>query len=234
MINIIKKENVDIVRTSFNYHINKNINKIQYDDEYKEKKLNKNDIKKFKNDILLNKKQAYLWILLVKSKYAKQIKFDINLGMMEDTVWLLQLLDKVKNIYFSNIITYNYILYQNSASNSISKAERNLLNVLYIKHIYDNLYSKNSIYLTNSSIGLLNVIIENIHKYCLSDNLYKKTQIFLTNFSTSKEYLSIVKQSNFKNLRFDRKVIIILLNKNYFKLLIYYCKIKEFIKKILK
>lgn len=161
MHDLILENNVDAVRYSF-YRIEeyKKSREI-YDKTYEDKIIEKCNLDVFENDLLNNNVQAYLWLLIIKTEKAKQVIFDENLAMMEDTLWYFNFIRKIDNIYFSNKILYNYVVNINSASNSRDKAMNNIQNMLYLQKKYETLFEEKQ---KQAYTSLLGVIIENIFK----------------------------------------------------------------------
>lgn len=230
MHDLILENNVDAVRYSF-YRIEeyKKSREI-YDKTYEDKIIEKCNLDVFENDLLNNNLQAYLWLLIIKTEKAKQVIFDENLAMMEDTLWYFNFIRKINNIYFSNKILYNYVVNINSASNSRDKAMNNIQNMLYLQKKYETLFEEKQ---KQAYTSLLGVIIENIFKIENSQINDKEKKNFYEKIIMDSSYNKIINNVNYKLIRKDRKIIIKLLNKNKFKILTYYCRLKNYGKKII-
>lgn len=232
MHTIIIEQKCDAVRFSYN-SCSSNIEKRLYTDKYNNKLYTKENISEFTKDILKNDLQAYLWLIMLKSEIAKQIKFNENLGMMEDTVWYIEILDKLNTLYFTNEILYNYTDNENSASHSLNKSKRNIQNVLLINKFYTDFFiNKEEEYKTIYSTGLLGVILENIYKFSLSKEILSEKKIYLKNLKSNKDYVDIIENANLNQIRADRKILIYFIDKKLFTISIIYCKLKEILKKI--
>lgn len=229
-------ENHDAVRFSFN-RIDENKKYItKYNKKYAEKNFNNKEKKMFILDLLNNNMQAYLWLLITKTEIAKKIKFDENIGMMEDTLWYLNFVKQIQTIYFSNNILYNYVINKESASNSEKKVIKRIEDVLYLQNEYEKMFKEKQD-IVQAYTGLLGVIIENLFKL-ENSKLSNESKIeFYVNIKNKESYQTIIKHADYRLIRKDRKFIVKLLNKNRFKLLEYYCKLKAKLKngfKILK
>ena len=234
MCDMITENNVDAVRFSFNRIEENNKSSIIYNTKYANTILKKEDIVLFESDLINNRLQAYLWLLITKTDIAKKIKFDENLGMMEDTLWYYNFIKNISNIYFSNEILYNYCISTNSASNSAKNAIRNIKNMLYMQEKYYELFNNQEQKLKEAYTSLLCVIIENIFKIENSRISNETKKDFYNEIKNNQSLKIIVDNTNFKLIRQDRIIIIKLLNKNKFKTLKRYCKFKYFIKKLIK
>lgn len=234
MYDMIIEKNVDAVRFSFNRIEENKKYPIKYDTIYANTILKKEDIGLFESDLINNRLQAYLWLLITKTDIAKKIKFDENLGMMEDTLWYYNFIKNINNIYFSNEILYNYCTSIDSASNSEKNAIRNIKNMLYMQEKYFELFNNQEQKLKEAYTSLLCVIIENIFKIENSKISNEVKKEFYNEIKNNQSLKIIVDNTNFKLIRKDRRIIIKLLNKNKFKSLKRYCKFKYFIKKLIK
>lgn len=125
MLNIIKRENVDIVRCKYKI-IGKNCyeKKLQYNGLYKLNNSNKDNLIK---DILKQEIGSYLWLLLIKKELIikNNIYFEKELYVHQDLDYYINLILHTKSIYFSNYQTYNYFVNE-SGSKSYKNTERNI------------------------------------------------------------------------------------------------------------
>ena len=224
MIELIINKQTDAVKFSFNRIIGTNILEQIYNKDLLEKIFYKDKIDFLKSKFLKNEVQAYVWNMIIKAKIAKNVLFNENLGMMEDTIWFFDILGKIKNIYFSNAILYNYYYYKDSASNSINKAERNIQNIIEINKLYNSLF--NGGLRVQAYTSLCNVIIENIFKFSTA-NIDKKKKInALKDILNNQEIDIILKKSEIKNIRIDRRILWKVLKDKNYKGIIIFCNIK--------
>lgn len=230
MLNLIINKGADAVRFSFNRIKGSNIIEQRYNNDLSDTILYKDKIDFLKSEFLNNEIQAYIWTMIIKSKFAKETLFNEKLGMMEDIVWYFDILTKIENIYFSNEILYNYYYNDDSASNSVDKAERNIINLIEINKIYDTFFDGS---LRNQAYtSLCNVLIENIFKLSISD-LEKKEKIrFIKEILENQEIKKILKDSESKKIRIDRRLLLKLLNYKKYKSIILFCEMKFKLKKI--
>ena len=76
------------------------------------------------------KMPCLVMLLLIKKSIAKQLIFNENLTMMEDTDFYLQLFLKSKNCYFADIKKYNYYINQASVSHNYNYYKKNIFGIL--------------------------------------------------------------------------------------------------------
>lgn len=235
-INSIKEKKVDILRFSFKRVFENRKEKIDtYTDEYINTIFTKDNLHIFTNDLLKNRIQAYTWAGIYKTDIIKNVKFNENIVMMEDTLWYIKILNKVEKIAFINEVIYNYFVNDTSESRSFSKAKRNIKNIFIINSEYNINFEKlnqKKQYQVVYSTGLMKVVIENIFKYALSDEDIKVKKKYFKEILKNNEYIELKNNTNFKEIRFDRRILIYFMNCKLISLMILYCKLKEFLKKI--
>jgi len=233
MYKMITQKKVDALRTTYYSHSQDKTKLVEYDKNYNNKILNKQELPIFEREIVNNRQEAYLWLLIIKTSIAKKIKFNVNLGMMEDTIWYLEMLKIIKSIYFVNIPTYNYCYNLQSASRSVEKGRRNIENVLLIKNIYDNNIFKNKTELKSEyNTVLLEIIQENVYKLCFDSANCQIKKDFLKKLCYDSTFLKLIEECDLKKIRIDRRIIIWLLIRKSYKLVSIYCKIKSYMKNI--
>ncbi len=225
MYKLMVENDVDAVRFSFN--ILKEDKKIEkkYNKKYDGNILKDDKIKIFELDLINNRLQAYLWLLITKTNIVKKIKFDENIGMMEDTLWYLNFIKKIKNIYFSNEILYNYFVNVDSISNSERNTIKRIEDVLYLQDKYKEIFCNEQEFI-QATTGLLSVIIENILRLENSNIQRNLKKDFYNKMKQNSAYKMMISKSNYKLIRLDRKIMIKLFNKNNYTWLEYYCKCK--------
>lgn len=174
----------------------------------------------FINQIIKANIDGFIVRYLFKKEILKNVKFDLNLSYMEDTLFLLNYLSnsKVKNIVFTNKTNYIY-MYQsnNSVTNSEKYIENNIINVcnsidqIYIYSLkkYDKKYEKTLMQRKAKMI-----------EYCFSKiktkSVYKSVK---TNYEIKQIYNSCIK-SKIINLKW-KLLIIFLFNSPYFMFRLY-------------
>ncbi len=115
-LSIIDEKKIDVLK--YNYHIvnsKKGIIKNQENyNKYADKILSENDIEAFIDDLLESKFNGYVWTLIIKKSIIQNVRFNTQIGMKEDLLFYIELLNNVKSMYFLNENLYNH--YENDAS----------------------------------------------------------------------------------------------------------------------
>jgi len=125
MINLLEKNDADAVRT--NYYIHENGIKRtpeNYDDKLVFEENEKQKLKVLIRSILNGNIPAYLWLLLIKREVILNIFFEEDISMMEDTIFYLNFLKKIKKIVFTNERTYHYLVHDQSLSHDQKNIKR--------------------------------------------------------------------------------------------------------------
>lgn len=134
MVNLIDKYKTDFVRCSYKV-INHNSyeKKIKYNGLYT---LNKNLRDELIKDILKQEFGTYLWLLIINKDFIvnNKIYFEDELYVHQDLEFYINLFKHAKNIYFSNIHTYNYLINENG-SKSYKNTERNIISNINLSKI---------------------------------------------------------------------------------------------------
>ncbi len=104
-----------------NYKITDNF--IIYQTENVSLKKNKLTKKEFVINMLSNKYyKGYLWNKLIKKEVIQNIRFDVDLHVMEDLIFLLSISSNVHSVYYDDmLILYNYVQNQQSVLHNFSK-----------------------------------------------------------------------------------------------------------------
>lgn len=233
LYNEIDTKNVDIVRSNYQVHYKKsdNIdvgslyhleNNIYDKDSIRKKiipKMLSGEIPCFVNLLMINKK------ILVKTKL-----FPIDIHMMEDVIFYLDLFTKANSIYLFDCVTYNIQYNDFGATNDKKNYERNILNILEVNKNIKIILEKEKIN-SISNITLLNTsnveaISDFIFRQYLSGhdciNLCKK-------LSENKIMVNMIKDIDKNRINVQRMIIIDLLSKKQFRML----KLYFFVRKIL-
>ena len=231
MYDVIKKENVDIVKCNFKVidtdnHIlhNGNINDIS------NKKYNNEEIKNvILPKCLTGEIPCFCYLIMIKRSTLIN-RFPIKIRMMEDVIFYLELLINTKSMYIINDSLYTIMYNPTGITNNVNNTKKNILDVmdvnLYIKSILkDNNLDNSSLY-SKININTLNSISDFIFKYYLSG---RKDTLNICKEINNATYLTLVNETNLKLINLQRRIILKLIkNKNYLLLNIY-----MFIRKII-
>ena len=143
MVEQMEKNNVEAVRCNYYRNFDNDTQKIgfNYDDSIKNTELKNNKIIELVlPQVLSGRMPSYMWLLLIKKEAIYKVKpFNVNLSMMEDTIFFVDLLLNLKSIYIYDCPLYHYYLNKNSVSKSINNYLRNLNNVLEVNKLMQNM-----------------------------------------------------------------------------------------------
>lgn len=183
---------------------------------------------------ITNSPCARLYRKCIIDKYNLEFDEDYSLG--EDLIFNLNYLKYVHKIVFVNDYLYYYRLTPNSLSN---KFIINYLNIKMklIKYIEDFLYSNNerNEYIDNAiNAEKCNVIIGTIQNLFLPNSKLNNNEIRvrISEIIENNDYMDIIKKCQFKSI--SQKIIKRLVVLKNVRLIIFLCRIKEMIKKVLK
>lgn len=141
LYDVVKKYNSDIV--IFNYYtVDKYIIKNRKYDIYK-KNINANEFVEF---MLSNEYyKGFLWNKLISRKIIAEYRFDENIHIMEDIIFLLEISKNINNVYILDEYLYFYVQHNLSA-----------LHVNNVKRLSNYLaYEKIINYIVNNNVKLL-------------------------------------------------------------------------------
>lgn len=212
MVEIIKQENVDAVRCNYyrNYLDGTEKNREKYDTVVTNKILNRDEIKEnILIKIINGKLPAYIWLLIVKTEILKKIKpFNINLAMMEDTIFYIDMLTKINSFYIINDCLYHYFCNNDSASKSSNNYLRNFKNILLVNSIekkYLEMLDCNDcfykeMYTTHAKM------IENICYNIFKTNNKSYTMKCFYDIVKNEEVKTIFNNSNLKELKINKRI----------------------------
>lgn len=238
MVCTINEKGVDLVK--FNYFRNKNEKDSIVDNNYEKYKnqiLTEKEINEdFISNILLNKIQAYLWTIIVKRDYATKIKFDKSLGLMEDTLYLVELLVNINNMYIDNRAFYHYRFVGNSASNNPDKIIRNINNIILINEKYNKLIKKYpKLMIHEKKYNATHItIIEYYIELLFNNNKIAEFKKYIKKIYNEKKVQKIFNKSDTRIIKKHKRVLISwIINDRIIFLNIYY-KTKQFLKRIMK
>lgn len=128
--------------------------------------LNKNDF--VENLLEKNTFRGYLWNKLIKREVIKNVKFDENIHIMEDLIFLLEISSNIKKVYYdSNLYLYNYVQRENSSLKKVTSKYLSILNAFPI--IFKYISIKSELY----NIYMFDYISSSMLIYCLYNDLTK-------------------------------------------------------------
>lgn len=176
LVKMIQKEDVDVVKCNFSRKYEGKTYTNVYPKEFVNRTI-EYPKKNILDMVLSGEIEAYLWCLLIKRdniiKY--NIRFNTKLAMMEDTVWLVQLLTNIKKIFISDMCLYHYNITNQSASRSTKNIVRNISNVLLVNELEKYILKEKNM-LTKKRERLINVShVYIIEEFCYE--LYKDGQM---------------------------------------------------------
>jgi len=215
MHDIIKKENVDVVKC--NYQVIDTSNKI-IDSGNLNNLINiKYDHKAIINEIipliLSGKIPCFCHLIMIKKSSIKY-DFPVDIAMMEDVVFYLRLLLNIKSLYIIDDKLYTIMFNPEGATNNVKNYERNILNVItvnkYIKKELAMYHLANKQLITCANINALNSISDFIFRYYLAskNNITSLCQRIRTN-----DYVKLINETDLKNINLQRRMILSLINK---------------------
>jgi len=238
VINVISNTNVDIVK--FNYNNLDKENKIEPSQEnyeqYENKELKRNEILEFMEEVLKGKVNAFVWTLALKREIANNINFNTKLGMMEDLLFYIETLPKIKNMYIINDRMYNYCINEESVSNSNKYYYKNFIDTLEACNQIINSLKKSNCYNNDrkNMIVLSKMLgIESIfYKICSEKEVQNKV---LESMLQNEELDSIIEEiPKLYGIAIQRKINIKLIKKKRKRCLIIFNKIRYRLSKLKK
>ena len=222
MINLLNIKKCDLIRAFYNTEIN------TYDKrpKYKLNKLyNKKEIQNYIIPNIINQNiGSYIWLLLIKKELLKGIKFNEKLFIHQDIYFYLELLNKINNIYFSNIKIYNYCFSKNS-SKTCKYYNRNIYNIIDLYKELLNIYPKEK--------EISNLCFKMIIPYFRKMYFYNKNQFNKTymNIKNNNDFKKISKNIQISKIKINYLIEYLLLFKVSKKLYIIYIKIISLFRK---
>ena len=242
MINTIKKENVDAVRSNYkrvypngttfkneknNLPANRRI--------FKEEIINEILPKFIRGEI-----KSYLWLLIIKSEIIKDnnIMFIPNVRMMQDKLFYIRLIQRLNSIYQINDCCYNYFCNENSTIQSKNKVFLRIDAILQVFSILkndmkENGYFTDKLFYEMQKATFFHVIlqIEDALKFGYSkEKLTKKIEECEKNEDFN-EMIDTINAKQ-KQLNFDEKIKFNCIKNNEYKRLFNYLIFRTKLKKI--
>lgn len=237
LVEVIEEKQTDVVRYNFYYSTIKNqkeqrgslLNLAGH--IFKGEDLKRKLIPMFiKNELC-----SFVCLLFTKKEIIKKMNFDVNTNYMEDTLFYIDLLYKIKSIFFLDKAEYFYYYTPQSNQNSIEFINKYLKSLNYVYERMNEIVKKNE--------------IENLEKFDLINIKWLNTIIdYLTLLLRANERIKFI---DFKNeilkLKFNKslnfnaltikgynKISIKLLISNRLKMLYIFTKFRNIIKKIIE
>lgn len=221
MVEKIKEENCDVVRTTYTLDYG---NKTKKGNEVIHNKLyNKDDINLLMEKVLTDEIHGFSCLLMIKKDILikKDIKFPEKINYMEDFVFVMDLLKNIDSIYLSNKVTLLY--YQNESSISKTTNLENRLKNINKRYNYSFDYIKSNKGLSSIkkkvAILIATMYIKS-EKYVIN-NLKSKKAIKNYNKALLNIIDDIFKENGicYKDLDLKIKVLYVLIKKNYIGLI---------------
>lgn len=240
LYNTIIEKNVDVVRANyyknFEYEKNASVSDLGNLSNVKFNTSEETFAAEVVDKFLSGKIPCFLWLLLVKREAVlKTSLFKKDIQLMEDTIFYVELLSSIEEIYFLDKPTYHYYSNQNSCTRAPEYYIRNMYNIVRVnKYIKEILLSGR--YNEPSRIKMLNSIHTNmIINYIFimyKSNMDKKELINeLDRLLEDKEALYIIKNSEIQHFPIHLKLPIILILKKKYKTLFNFYKLRSLMSK---
>lgn len=228
IVEIISDTSADIVK--FNYNTIKGEKRLK-EENYASEFLDTEKTEKFIENVLKGKINGFVWSLAIKTELTENIKFNTEIGMMEDLLFFINILLKASNIYIINDRLYNYCINEESVSNSSSYYYRNFIDMLKVCELIIDLLKRNNYYnderknmvVLSKMLGIesifYKVCIHKKVKHKMLDDMLKNTELnkFIIQNINLKE-IEIQRRINIKLIKKKNKIMLILFNKIRYKL----------------
>lgn len=245
MVNIIEQQNVDMVRCNYYKNYSNNIQSLgeKYNPDIIDRILFKQDIQnKILTSILNGTMPAYVYLLLVRKEFIKKVmRFNTNISMMEDTVFYVDLLQKVNKMYIYDEPLYHYFFNVNSLSRSPQYYIRNLNNLLLVNKLFKEILCENNAFNDN-----IEKIYNTMHMKSIENTFFRLYKTY-DREELKKYYDDIINNNKIKEILekgqindvpiHNRIAIKLIKNKKIYQLIKYYdfrikfSKLKTFITK---
>ncbi|MDD4066600.1 MAG: glycosyltransferase [Clostridia bacterium] len=235
LYDIMKKNNVDVVKTSYNIVLdnNKCIRYI-YDDEFANKILLRNDaINVFKQFFFDG---ITIWGTLYRKSLIDSIdKFDKNFVYGEDVIFFLNVLLNVKNIYFLNGHLYNYVYNKDGACFNVKNYEINKQNFIKFSKIVINKLIEND-FMSNDERKTINARYLGsflscfLYSFYTNSNSLKKFKMETESIKKDSYINELLNNCSLKNISWKFKVVILCVKYNLYSVLYFLFKIRNVLK----
>ncbi|MDD6388172.1 MAG: glycosyltransferase family 2 protein [Bacilli bacterium] len=152
MYNIIKEKNLDMVR--FNYQING------------KPQTSYTNVTDFEKNILNGNIPAYVCIFIFKKQFIKNILFKEDISMMEDTTFIVELLEKKPKLLLSDKVIYNYYLREDSLSRGKKNYKKNIKDILKVNKYINEILKHNDLKIIANTkhVQLINEYLLKMHR----------------------------------------------------------------------
>lgn len=99
-------------------------------------------------DILKGNISCYVWLLLVSKEaiIENKIKFDKSLKIMEDTLFYIEIIEKLNNVYFYDEIIYNYVSNIESVTGNVKNNKKIFYEVIKSLQYIENELKQNKLW----------------------------------------------------------------------------------------
>ena len=193
-VNVIKTEEVDIVRC--NHYKNQNENNISFDKTISNKKVEDKEINECIEKIVEGKIPAYVPCLIAKKEIVlKTNLFDEKIVLMEDTLFYIDLFSKCKSIYFLDKPLYHYRTNLESCTQYKENYVRNINNIILVNRKMKELLVKNNINIEN-----INNKMDTVHSIIITNLIAALLQIHDKNFLEKKSFIKICSNPEIQNI----------------------------------
>lgn len=233
MMNFVIKKDVDIVRS--NFIANEEAGAIS--NKLKNRIVNPGNLKLLYH-ILNAKLPAYMYLFLVKKTIItnNQIKLNENIIMMEDTLFVIELINKCSGIYISDEITHNYRVYEGSSSNSIKRLTNNIKSILLVNKEINTIIKDNKLMevANRTEFRIICDYLMKMYKYDLDEESKNEILTFLENDSI---FNRMIKNFNYYKLsKYNKEIYKVFLNNVHYKTekIVFKYKGREELKGVLK
>lgn len=242
MIEVIEKEKADMVQCNFyyvrndtfekrkhispNYSIRENLEELQLDilyREYEEKK-NHNSVGAIRS----------VWGKIFKASILKEIKFNENIDIFEDGIFILYALQMMKKVVLIDEYLYYYRITEVSSNIKFkTDFDKKVLIIFKEMQNFVTKYKKDEKFIKCFYIMIFEMISATLEKdiFNIHNKSNKKEKIIrLKNFIQQNYCKTSLKQINKKDLNKNQKLLIFLLNSKLYSIIYYLYVIKQKIK----
>ena len=234
MHNTAVKFNVDVVKCNYKV-VDSSNNPISSGDisDISNKKYNSKEIKEIIIPRLLNGNIPCFSHLIMIKKDALNSKFPLNIAMMEDVVFYLNLFSKINSLYILYNQLYTIMYNEEGATNNIKNYERNIKNIITVNQYIKDILKDNQLNSINNIESLNINTLNSISDFIFRHYLYNKDDtIQMIKNIQSNHLSSIINSTNLKKINIQRRIIIILVQKNKYLLLKIYFILRKIIYKL--
>lgn len=222
----------DIVQSGYTEYIDEKLFYIPLNERIIDKRVEDLKIEILKAKNMHNKDYGALrcvWGKLIKSKVIKKIRFNESLYLLEDGIFLIDILNNVKKVQFINHNAYYYRIMLQSASHRFDEKI-----IEQYKLIIDEtmkLSKQNPVLLPYHYVVGYDCLCSYISKCCRYQKFTKPQKIQkIKKIIQEKEFLNIIKNLNVSLLSFKERIAFYLIKSKKVILLYYLCILKDKLK----